>query len=611
MSDVRLPRLDKRIRTLPSADSRYDPNAKMLHGEGAEMELQAIEVTSFKRLQRIELLTPTLTVLVGGNNSGKSSLLQGIHFAITVLQSARLSAEGGKPLNTLGFDQFIYKPTGDLIRLNHAGPITSKVGPEFSFTYTDAGSPDHKKFDLKLRRGKNANIAITFDEKSTFYIRAANRTEPLSVFVPGLAGVPLREELRTPSIVSNGIAQGDSNVYLRNVLYRICKDPAKLTRFHEMIASVFPGLTISSGFDPENHLYIDITVEQDGRSVPLEMVGTGALQAIQLVAYVTAYNPALLLLDEPDAHLHPSNQRLLAHTLQRISEAGSTKVVLATHSRHMFDALAQDEMTQIIWLKSGAKHDETDKRNLSVLLDLGALDSFELVHAGRQRVVVLTEDTKAAKLRVFLAANGLQEGDYFLQPLNGVNNLAAAVPIADYFTRQADDTYVLIHRDGDGMTDVEKDWWIGNESTKLPDRTTAFVTPFTDVEHTFCRPEHISAVYGIPVADANEMVAAVIAAHSAPFAAEFAQKRSNLKDTALRKMANVPSAVDLLENGVQFAHIKGKRLLPLVLAALQGAGYNPMHLAQTASEALIHPPLRDRISQIMLAPAAAEPQAAQ
>lgn len=379
------------------------------------MELQAVEVRSFKKLEKIELLIPTLTVLVGGNNSGKSSLLQGIHFAITVLQSARLSAEGGKPINTLGFDQFIYKPTGDLIRLNNATPITSKNGPEFTFTYTDAGSAEHQTFELKLRRGKNANIAITCDDKSTFFIRAANRTEPLSVFVPGLAGVPLREELRTPSVVANGIAQGDSNVYLRNVLFRICKDQTKLTRFHEMIASVFPGLTISSAFDPDTHLYIDISVEQDGRTVPLEMVGTGVLQAIQLVAYVTAYSPALLLLDEPDAHLHPSNQRLLALTLQKIAESGSTKVILATHSRHMFDALAQDEKTQIIWMKAGSKQEEADKTNLSVLLDLGALDSFELLHAGQQRIVLLTEDTKTARLQVFLAANGLSSGEYLLQ----------------------------------------------------------------------------------------------------------------------------------------------------------------------------------------------------
>ncbi len=565
------------------------------------MELQAVEVRSFKKLEKIELLTPTLTVLVGGNNSGKSSLLQGIHFAITVLQSARLSAEGGKLINTLGFDQFIYKPTSDLTRLNNSTPITSKNGPDFTFTYTDAGSAEHQTFSLKLRRGKNANIAITFDDKSTFFIRAANRTEPLSVFVPGLAGVPLREELRTPSIVANGIAQGDSNVYLRNVLFRICQNQTKLTRFHEMIASVFPGLTISSSFDPDTHLYIDISVEQDGRTVPLEMVGTGALQAIQLVAYVTAYDPALLLLDEPDAHLHPSNQRLLALTLQKITESGSTKVVLATHSRHMFDALAQDERTQIIWLKAGTKQEAADKTNLSVLMDLGALDSFELLHAGQQRIVLLTEDTKPAKLRVFLAANGLAEGEYFLQPLHGVNNLAAAVPIADYFTRQAENTHVLVHRDGDGMTDDEKNWWITNETKKLPERTEVFVTPFTDIEHTFCSPAHISAVYCIPLPDAEALVGAVIAANSAALAAEFAQKRSNLKDTALRKMENLPSAVDMLINGVQFEFVKGKRLLPLILTALQRAGHNPMHLTQTASDALIHVPLRDLVAGIKLA----------
>jgi hypothetical protein len=569
------------------------------------VELHAVEVSSFKRLQKIELLTPTLTVLVGGNNSGKSSLLQGIHFAITVLQSARLSADGGKPMNTLGFDQFIYKPTSDLIRLNCDGPITSKSGPEFIFTYTDAGSEEHKKFELKLRRGKNANIAISFAEKSTFFARAANRSQPLSVFVPGLAGVPLREELRTPSIVANGIAQGDSNVYLRNVLFRICKDPGQLTRFHEVIASVFPGLTISTTFNPDSNLYIDISVEHDGRTVPLEMVGTGVLQAIQLVAYVTAYNPALLLLDEPDAHLHPSNQKLLALTLQKITETGGTKAILATHSRHMFDALAHDEKTQIVWLKGGGKQEEADKRNLSVLLDLGALDSFELFHAGQQRIVILTEDTKLGKLRVLLAANGLAETEYFVQPLHGVNNLAAAVPIADYFTRQADNTFVLVHRDGDGMTSAEKAWWIDNESKKLPERTKVFVTPLTDIEHTFCRPAHITAVYGVAAADAEAMVAAIIAANSAPFAAEFAQKRSNLKDTALRKMDNVPSAVDLLANGVQFSQVKGKRLLPHILGALQQAGHNPMHLTQTSTDALVDPELRDLIVAVRAEAAAA------
>lgn len=562
------------------------------------MKLNAVKVASFKRIKEIELPTPAITVLVGGNNSGKSSLLQGIHFAVTVLQSAQLSADGGKPINTLGFDQFIYKPTGDLIRLNHEGPITSKSGPDFAFTYRTSAEIEAEEFSLSIRRGKNANLAISFDAKSSFFTRAASRTSPLSVFVPGLAGVPLREEQRTPSVVANGIAQGDSNIYLRNVLYRICKDAPRLTRFHEIVGSVFPGLTISSSFDPEAHLYIDISVAYDGRAVPLEMIGTGALQAIQLVAYVTAYDPALLLLDEPDAHLHPSNQRLLALTLQKIAERGETSVILATHSRHMFDALARDEATQIVWLKDGVKQADADRTNLSILLDLGALDSFELVHGDQQRLVVLTEDTKLARLRVLLEANGFTESNYFLQPLHGVNNVTAAVPVADYFTRQAANTFVLVHRDGDGMTSAEKEWWKNREQAKLPERTELFVTPFTDVEHSFCQPEHIAFVYSIGQEDAHQMVNRIIQSDSAVFAAEFAQKRSAVKDTALRRMENAASATDLLAGGVTFELVKGKRLLPLVLAELQQRGLNPMLLTQTSSPALVVPQLQALLTQM-------------
>jgi len=125
----------------------------------------------------------------------------------------------------------------------------------------------------------------------------------------------LSEERRTEAIVTAGIAQGDANLYLRNVLLRLTLDAKKLEKFHSIIGEVFPDLRIACDFDEHVHTHIDISVSIDGTTVPLELVGAGTLQAIQLVAYATMYDPALLLLDEPDAHLHPSNQRILAATL--------------------------------------------------------------------------------------------------------------------------------------------------------------------------------------------------------------------------------------------------------------------------------------------------------
>jgi predicted ATPase len=511
------------------------------------MDLKAIKISNLKRSKIVEINTPPLTVIIGGNNSGKSSLIQGVHFAIAVLQATKSSAESGKSMSTLGYDQFIYKPTGDLTGLYHGGPMTSKLGPDFEFSFSSAGTPDPQNFVLKLRRGKNANIATIFDKKNSFYIRASDRTHPLSIFVPGLAGVPLREEKRTASVVTNGIAQGDSNLYLRNILHSIIKDTTKLTRFHEIIGTIFPGLEIFSNFNESVNLYIDVYVKLDGTELPLEMVGTGCLQAIQLVAYVTAYDPALLLLDEPDAHLHPSNQRALASTLKNIAQTGVTKVILATHSRHIFDALASDEETQVIWLKDGTKQEVTDKSSLSIMLDIGALDSYELLNQTGKKIVFLTEDSKIPKIKLLLEANGLSDGDFYIQPLNGVNNLSAAVPIADFFVRQGINVFAVVHRDGDCMTDDEKIWFKEAEKKRFPERTFIFVTPFTDIEHSFCSPEHISAVYGMSLAEAEELLRRVIDANKSAMLVEFAQKRSSLKDTVLRKKDSVPSATELVE----------------------------------------------------------------
>jgi hypothetical protein len=185
-------------------------------------------------------------------------------------------------------------------RIGELNKKWSKSGPEFNFPYKEAQTDAPKEFGLKMRRGKNANIAITFDHENSFCERASDRTRPLSIFVPGLAGVALSEERRTDAIVTAGIAQGDANLYLRNVLLRLTLDQQKLDKFHSIIGEVFSDLKVSSDFNEHVHTHIEILVEIDGNKIPLELVGAGALQAIQLVAYATMYDPGLLLLDEPD-----------------------------------------------------------------------------------------------------------------------------------------------------------------------------------------------------------------------------------------------------------------------------------------------------------------------
>src|SRR5262245_42538619 len=111
------------------------------------MLISAVTVDNFKRIKHVELTLADVTILIGGNNSGKSSLLQGIHLAITTLQSARsASISTTKPVSTLGFDQLIFKPASDPMKLHHRTDMSSKAGPEITFTYAQDATTNPRTY---------------------------------------------------------------------------------------------------------------------------------------------------------------------------------------------------------------------------------------------------------------------------------------------------------------------------------------------------------------------------------------------------------------------------------------------------------------------------------
>ena len=49
-------------------------------------KLKTVTIRRFKRLEHLELDLGDVTLLIGANNAGKSSILQAIHFAVSIRQ---------------------------------------------------------------------------------------------------------------------------------------------------------------------------------------------------------------------------------------------------------------------------------------------------------------------------------------------------------------------------------------------------------------------------------------------------------------------------------------------------------------------------------------------
>ena len=546
---------------------------------GMTMKLTKISIKDFKKIKKLEIPLEEVNLLIGGNNSGKSSVLQAIHFAVTCLRSAaQYGKNSSQPATTLGINQFSFLPTTEIMSLRHKIPMTQDAGPHFTFYFNDSMG-DSKQYTLHLKRGKNANVALKYSSKTPFFKQASSLSNPYSIYVPGLAGLSLLEERRANSVVTSGIAQGDSNLYLRNILLRISNDIKKKARLQALLSIIFPDTRIGSEFDENTTQHISSYITLSGTRSPLELAGTGALQALQLIAYVVLYEPKLLLLDEPDAHLHPGNQKQLVDLISDMAAQTDTSVIMASHSRHVLDRVAGNALGSVIWLRNGVRQ-ENEKADLPLLLDIGALDSFEEVSKPHIKKLIFTEDGNTKKIKLLLQASGINLEHVQIIPFDGIDNLSASKTVVNFFLNLGPDRKAVVYRDGDGLTDDEKIWLKGKAVNHLSKDTNYIIGSLTDIEHYFCRPEHVADCFKVELKEAAAVVDEVVAENQAWFSGKLTNKRSDYRKKEFRECDVWSSTDDMTAEGIPFELAYGKALAGKVIQKMEEKGHKAANLYQ-------------------------------
>ena len=488
------------------------------------IRLDKIEVIDFKRIQTLEIELKPMTALVGGNTSGKSSALQAAQLGVSILQASyRGLRKNGTPefSTTVANDAVLFRPTEHLLDLRRGGVATQNNGFSVQYSGVDPDTNAEKTLKIEVRRGKNANIAITREGDDDLAVVLASDEQPFSILTPGLSGISMREEWRTKAAMDAAVMHGDANLYLRTVLDHLFKrdldegartawlqqrsidalpDQSGWKAFARLLDRCYEGARVLVKHDPHHDRFINVEVETSNASVTLDMASTGMLQVIQIIAYACFYTPPLLLLDEPDAHLHADSQSRLYEALKGVAEQTQTRILFASHSPQLIQLLMYDQNAEAIWMADGAKVplDEAQRPAIPIMMTLGALSAGAEVFDPARQIILMTEDKNSEPVRVLAVANGAPENLTVLS-YNGCGNLPAARLLANMISDMRPDAQIIIHRDRDFRTPEEMAFELATASAERQRNGIANVsevfTQFNDVEHSFAQASHLKVIF--------------------------------------------------------------------------------------------------------------------
>jgi len=379
--------------------------------ERQAMRVKSVQIENFKRFERLEVELTSLDCLVGANNSGKTTLLQALALFGFCVHHCLERKNGALQLRrrTIAPEDFYVLPVSNPMDIWHERRTMSDKRQRRVKVSVDLDSGDRVAATIKLDFNR-FGVSVEASDGSQ---DALDRLAQLRIaYLPVFSMFLPREERRLSAALEDELVRGRVHNVVRNLILEI-KNEGRDAELIEILRRSFPALKeLQIQFDEVTDRYITVTYREEGRPKEFDIfsAGSGFQQFIYLFGLIVLRQPTVVMLDEPDVHLHGSLQAVLLEELRRLVAQGR-QVLFATHSRELITRVSPEN---ILSLDDGARRLRVAFDIYDTLDRLGSMDPTQLaVIQAYRRVVVVEDRTDRDLVSAFcskvLGADGWQE----------------------------------------------------------------------------------------------------------------------------------------------------------------------------------------------------------
>ena len=342
----------------------YNPGHQVAQCRDRFFMLTRLTIRNFKRFgdSEVEIELGDSVVFIGPNNSGKTAAMQAL------------------ALWHAGVQRWHEKRKGSAARKGNRGIVINRRDL-VSVPVPQANMLWHRRHTRNARRvggrRKTGNVRIDvvvggegsegrwtcgleFDyaNEEYFYCRPL-RTDPEGrdrmpvpqqagqvqvAFLSPASGLAAAEPLLEQGAVNVRIGEGRTAEILRNLCHRTAQEnSAGWNALAERIEALF-GIQIEMPRYVPQRGELTMGYEENGVRLDLSASGRGLQQTLLILAYLYANPGAVLLLEEPDAHLEILRQKNIYRLLSEAAAERGNQIIVASHSEVIFDeAMARND----------------------------------------------------------------------------------------------------------------------------------------------------------------------------------------------------------------------------------------------------------------------------